>query len=155
MAKVKHSVSEIVDRIEAGISPILVGAWHTSVIDELTEVLQEKGIDARKLDGRTTHIARLALTKAFNAQDLQVLVGQISAMGTSLNLQGGSHIICVEEDWSPALMQQFFARCHRLGQKDHVHVDIFESDTKLDKAVRKINAAKARGHRALMAQEEA
>ena len=155
MAKVKHSVSEIVDRIQAGISPILVGAWHTSVIDELTEVLQEKGIDARKLDGRTTHIARLTLTKAFNAQDLQVLVGQISAMGTSLNLQGGSHIICVEEDWSPALMDQFFARCHRIGQANHVHVDIFESDTPLDRAVRKINAAKTRGHHALMAQEEA
>ena len=90
---------------------------------------------------------------AFNAGEIDVIVGQIAAMGVSLNLQGGSHIVVIEQDWSPALMSQFYARCHRIGQKDHVHVDILESDTKLDKAVRKIAQRKASGHRALTQQE--
>ena len=81
-----------------------------------------------------------------------MLVGQIAAMGVSLNLQGGSHIIELETDWSPAVMAQFRARCHRMGQKNHVHVDVFESDTKLCKAVKRIGATKAKGHNILMEQ---
>ena len=155
MAKVKHSVKEIVSRIEAGVTPILVGAWHTDVIDLLHEKLFEKGLtQIAIIDGRTSSQSKQAFTKGFNDGTLDVLIGQISAMGVSLNLQGGSHIICVEEDWSPAVMSQFFARCHRLGQKSHVHVDIFQSDTKLDKAVRRISQAKAKGHNTLMEQDD-
>jgi SNF2 family DNA or RNA helicase len=153
-AKVKHSVAEIVDRIEAGIKPILVGAWHTEVIDELHFSLAEKKIVSAIIDGRTSAAAREMHVKAFNKGTIEVLIGQIAAMGVSLNLQGGSHIICVEEDWSPAIMDQFFARCHRIGQANHVHVDIFTSDNKLDKAVRRISGAKRRGHNTLMEQDD-
>jgi transcription termination factor 2 len=86
---------------------------------------------------------------------VDVLVGQIKSMGVSLNLQGGSHIVEVETDWSPALMHQFRARCHRMGQKNHVHVDIFEHDNKIDQAVRRISATKSRGHKKLLCQEVA
>jgi SNF2 family DNA or RNA helicase len=50
-------------------------------------------------------------------------------------------------------MDQFFARCHRIGQADHVHVDVFTSDTKLDKAIRRIARDKASGHTTLLNQE--
>jgi SNF2 family DNA or RNA helicase len=74
-------------------------------------------------------------------------------MGVSLNLQGGSHIICVETTFSPAEQDQFYARCHRIGQANHVHVDVFEAaDVKLEKAIRRILATKARGHATLMEQ---
>ena len=151
-AKVKHSVKEIIDRVEAGIKPILVGAWHTNVIDALKAALLTKGLDVGVIDGRTGPAARTAYIECFNGGGLDVLVGQLGAMGVSLNLQGGSHIIVVEEDFSPAVMDQFYARCHRIGQADHVHVDIFESDTQLDKAIRRIVANKRRGHDTLMDQ---
>ena len=81
------------------------------------------------------------------------MIGQVQAMGVSLNLQGGSHIICVETDWSPAVQDQFYARCHRIGQKNHVHVDIFEApDNKLEKAVRRITATKRAGQAKIMEQ---
>lgn len=159
-AKVKASVAEIADRIDAGIKPILVGAWHTEVIDALVEALAAKkigngtprSVSVASLDGRTSAKMKQAHVACFNNGTLDVLVGQISAMGVSLNLQGGSHIVCVEEDWSPAIMDQFYARCHRIGQANHVHVDIFASDTKLDKAVARIAANKKRGHNTLMHQ---
>ena len=82
-----------------------------------------------------------------------MLIGQIAACGTSLNLQqGGNHIIVLEEDWSPSIMDQLYARLHRLGQKDHVHVDIFTSDTKLDEALGRISKTKAREHKKLLEQ---
>ena len=155
VAKVKHSVSEIVDRIEAGIKPILVGAWHTDVIDSLIAELVDRSLDVGCIDGRVSGDLRDQMVVKFNDGTLDVLVGQIGAMGVAINMQGGSHIICVEEDWSPAIMDQFYARCHRIGQANHVHVDIFQSDTKLDQAVRRISTAKARGHNTLMAQGDA
>jgi hypothetical protein len=154
LAKVKHSVSEIIDRIEAGVSPLLVGAWHTEVIWALHDALDIKGYDVGVIDGGVAAGVRDDCVRDFNNGTLPVLIAQIGAAGVSLNMQGGSHIICVEEDWSPALMDQFYARCHRLGQKNHVHVDIFGSDTKLDKAVHRINATKARGHKSMMNQEQ-
>lgn len=149
-AKVKAAAMEIADRIESGNEPILVGAWHTEVIDNLTKKLQALSILTARLDGRTPSAQKQLLAERFNAGQLDVLVGQIGAMGVSLNLQGGSHIVVVEADWSPAVMDQFYARCHRMGQKNHVHVDIFEADTKLDEAVRVIAQNKKRGHNTLM-----
>lgn len=153
-AKVKASAKEIIDRIESGNKPILVGAWHTDVIDELHRQISDTGVIAGKLDGRTQADLKQALADMFNEGKIDVLIGQIGAMGVSLNLQGGSHIIVVEADWSPAVMDQFYARCHRIGQQNHVHVDIFNADTKLDEAVNRISATKKQGHKQLMEQSD-
>jgi SNF2 family DNA or RNA helicase len=85
-----------------------------------------------------------------------VLLAQIASCGVSLNLQhGGNRIIVVEEDFSPAVMDQFYARLLRMGQKDHVHADVLVTDTKLDKAVGKISSRKRSEHGILLKQEEA
>ena len=152
MAKVKHSVKEIVDRVEAGVTPILVGAWHTDVIRHIEEGLDAQGIDCDVIDGSRSMAMKERAANAFNDGRIDVLVGQIAAMGVSLNLQGGSHIIEVETDWSPAIMDQFRARCLRMGQKNHVHIDVFEADTKLDEAVKKISARKRAGQSTIMEQ---
>ena len=152
VAKVKHSVSEIVDRIDAGIKPILVGAWHREVIDALVVGLNAAKVSNMVIDGRTSSSNKQLAQNRFNEGSIDVVIAQIAAAGVSLNLQGGSHIICVETDWSPAIQSQFYARCHRLGQQSNVHVDVFESDTKLDKAVRKINATKRAGQATIMEQ---
>jgi SWI/SNF-related matrix-associated actin-dependent regulator of chromatin subfamily A-like protein 1 len=150
-AKVRDASGEIADRVEAGHSPILVGAWHTSVIDALVLSLREQGLRVLSLDGRTSMSHKQDCQDQFNNRRIDVLVGQIAAMGVSLNLQhGGNRIVVVEEDWSPAIMDQFYARLHRIGQTDHVHVDILQSDDKLSKAVAAISAAKRRSHAVAM-----
>ncbi len=148
MGKVKAAVEEILDRLEGGQRPILVGAWHTDVIDALVEALSNKGYMVVGLDGRTSAARKAVFEDMFNAGKLDVLVGQISAMGVSLNLQkGGAHyIIVVEEDWSPAVMDQFYARLHRMGQAHHVQVDTLAADLKIEEAVHRISDAKAYGH---------
>tara|TARA_R110000851_G_scaffold174949_6_gene321191 strand:- start:3013 stop:4371 length:1359 start_codon:yes stop_codon:yes gene_type:complete len=144
VAKVKAAAAEIAERIESGES-VLVGAWHTDVIDALEQILSDRGYRCVTLDGRTSATKKRNLTTAWNTGQLDVLVGQIAAMGVSLNLQeGGSQIIVVESDWSPSVMDQFFARLWRYGQEKHVHVDILTSDTKLDKAIDRIGSTKAR-----------
>ena len=151
-AKVREAAAEIRDRVASGAGAILVGAWHTGVIDALVSELSDLRVAA--LDGRTSSARKDELQRAFNSGELDVLVGQIAAMGVSLNLQhGGNRIIVVEEDWSPAIMDQFYARLHRIGQTQHVHVDILQSDDKLSQAVARIASAKRRAHAAAMEVE--
>jgi SWI/SNF-related matrix-associated actin-dependent regulator 1 of chromatin subfamily A len=150
-AKVSSAAAAILDRAESGAGALLVGAWHTSVIDGLVEELRASGLRVDALDGRTSSSRKSELQDAFNNGDLDVLVGQIAAMGVSLNLQhGGNRIVVVEEDWSPSVMDQFYARLHRMGQTEHVHVDILTSDDPLSQAVGRIAGNKRAEHRRLM-----
>ena len=47
------------------------------------------------------------------------------------------------------MMEQFYARLHRMGQSQHVHVDTLETETKIDEAIHKIAKEKARQHKIL------
>lgn len=157
LGKVAAAAEVIAERaigITAG--AVLVGAWHTEVIDALCAATRANGLLCEVLDGRTSMSRKSELEAMFNAGSLDVLVGQIGAMGVSLNLQrGGNCIIVVEEDWSPAIMDQFYARLYRMGQEKHVHVDTLETETKIDEAIHKISREKARHHQKLNAGEEA
>ena len=153
LAKVEAAAEYLVERVADTQGAVLVGAWHTQVIDSMVECLQIKKLRVASLDGRTPAAKKTQLQAAFNAGDLDVLVGQIAAMGVSLNLQrGGNCIVTVEEDWSPAVMDQFYARLHRIGQEKHVHVDKLIVANKLDRAVARLASKKAAEHRKLNAQ---
>jgi SWI/SNF-related matrix-associated actin-dependent regulator 1 of chromatin subfamily A len=158
LAKVKAAVAEIIERIESG-QNVLVGAWHTDVIDALVAAISDKWVvdeltgelevkySVDVIDGRTSSKGKVRVTESWNAGKLNVVVAQIAAAGVSLNLQhGGTQIIVVEEDWSPSVMDQFYARLWRYGQKKHVHVDTLASDTKLDKALARISRTKELQH---------
>lgn len=152
LGKVPEAAAVIAERVEDTSGAVLVGAWHIEVIDGLVGALRKRGLRVEALDGRTSLPRKAAVEAAFNARAIDVLVGQIGAMGVSLNLQkGGSSIIVVEEDWSPAMMDQFYARLHRMGQSQHVHVDTLETETKIDEAIHKISKEKARQHQILNA----
>ena len=154
LAKVPTVVAEICNRISDGHGPILVGAWHTEVIDELVALLQKEGNRVMKLDGRSSSKQKVTAQDYFNEGKLDVLVGQIAAMGVSLNLQrGGNRIIIAEQDWSPAVMDQFYGRLHRMGQKKPVNVETIVSDTKIDKAISRISKTKSREHARIMATD--
>jgi SNF2 family DNA or RNA helicase len=146
MAKVKAAVAEISERIESG-QNVLIGAWHTDVIEALFGTLADRGYIGSIIDGSRSSANKSETQALWNEGGLQFVVAQIAAAGVSLNLQhGGTQIIIVEEDWSPAIMDQFYARLWRYGQEKHVHVDTLVSNTKLDRALGDISTAKARGH---------
>ena len=149
LSMIPEAADFIWQRADAEQGAILVGAWHREVIDGLVEELTKKKLRVAKLDGRTPAAQKTELQRQFNEGELDVLVGQIAAMGVSLNLQkGGNAIVVVEEDWSPSVMDQFYARLHRMGQGKPVHVDTLYVDNKLAKAVHAISMAKRRAHTA-------
>ena len=58
-------------------------------------------------------------------QDYQVLIIQINAGGTGLNLQHFNTIYFTSPQWNPAIESQAIARVDRIGQKDVVNVRRF------------------------------
>ena len=156
LAKVKYAAEEIMERIDSG-QNVLVGAWHTEVIDALSRELSRRlGAEmsgnkrnaanglVQVIDGRTNPNLKDTLSGLWNEGGIKALICQIAAAGVSLNLQhGGTQIVVVEEDWSPAIMDQFYARLWRYGQEKHVHVDTLMSGTKLDQALARIAGTKA------------
>lgn len=145
LSMVPDAADFIADRCEAEQGAILVGAWHREVIDALLERLRIKAFRVAVLDGRTSAVRKAELQRMYNEGELDVLIGQIGAMGVSLNLQrGGNCIVVVEEDWSPSVMDQFYARLHRMGQGKPVHVDTLFVDNKISTAVHRISQAKKR-----------
>ena len=142
IAKVQESAAEIAERVRSG-QNVLVGAWHREVIDSLMEYMADYGFSCGVIDGRTSAKEKAAIEDEWNAGSMQVCVCQIAAAGVSLNLQrGGSQIIVVEEDWSPAIMDQFYARLWRFGQQRHVHVDTLYAENKLEEALHRISRTK-------------
>ena len=125
------------------------------MIDGLTEGLVSAGIKLQVIDGRTSFLSKQAIQDSWNAGIFDILIAQTAAAGVSLNLQQGGHnIVELEQDWSPAIQAQLRARLYRIGQKLPVHVDVWGSDTKLDKAISQISKRKAIGHTKMLAQEE-
>jgi SNF2 family DNA or RNA helicase len=113
--------------------------------------LQAKKINVAEIHGSTSAKMKQLAVRRWNAGELQVVVGQIASMGVSLNMQdGGNHIVCVEQDWSPDIMDQFYARLLRMGQKRNVHADIFSGGTKLEEAVARIAGRKSREHKRVL-----
>ena len=152
-AKVGAVAKEILERAEAGHSGILVGAWHHGVINGLSRLLADKRLSVATLTGSTRSDARREIQASFNQGTLDVLIAQISAAGVAIDLQhGGNNILVIEEDWSPDVMDQFYARMYRMGQTQHVHVDTYYADNELEAAIHRIADKKAGEHKRLMNQ---
>lgn len=147
-AKVKHGAQALIERAESGAGPVLVGCWHTDVINRLFTTLTGKGYACGIIDGHASGAARSIHQTDFNNGDIDFLICQLQSAGVSLNLQhGGNRIVCLEESFSPDEQDQFYARLRRMGQEsDHVHAELLRAGTKLEDAIAAISSAKAADH---------
>lgn len=152
----KPTADYVWELVTANQGPVLVGAWYHDTIDALLSELQDKGLKVSALTGKTPGKVKVQLQDEFNRGDLDVLIGQIASMGVSLNLQKLAHrIVVAEEDWSAAIMEQFYARLYRMGQTQPVHVDTLYLQTPLHEALHNINSRKAVSSKQLSSHHKA
>lgn len=145
VAKAPFVADYVVETWESLTCPVLILYWHKEVGDILHKRLADSKheLQIRRIDGSSSQADRTAAEAAFNAQECDILLGQIASMGVAINLQeGGHYAIFAERDWSPASEEQALRRLWRLGQKLHVHVDICEAMHPIDGAVEKVVARK-------------
>lgn len=113
--KVPAALEFISDQLDQDI-PLVVFAYHKNVIDALLKGLQK--YKPVSITGDTSAKARMLAVKHFQEGDTNLFIGQIGAASVGITLTRSSTIIVVESDWSPAVMSQAFARCHRIGQTE-------------------------------------
>jgi SNF2 family DNA or RNA helicase len=152
LAKVQAVTQYVMDSAAQG--AILLGYWHTDFGTAVVHALKEAGIKAERIGGGMDAETVQNHVRGFNTGEVRVIVGQIAAMGVSLNLQAGcNHVIIGEDDWSPAKIEQFYKRVWRLGQKNHVQVDFCVADTVVDDAISSIRHNKSAGVERMLAQQ--
>ncbi len=112
---------EIVDEVVDNGRKVIVFSNFREVLDRVTAALPVES--AGPLSGSTTPAQRQDLVDRFSAPDgPSVLVSQIQAGGTGLNIQAASVVILCEPQIKPTLEQQAIARAHRMGQTRAVQV---------------------------------
>jgi len=130
---------------------VVVGFWHRDVGEAIAEYLYSRGKTAEVVNGSTPADERERIRVRFNAGKLDVLVGQMGAMGTSWNLQEhGCHVVIAEDNFSPGVIKQFIHRVWRMGQKSHVQVDFLTADNPIDEAIARVRERKAKSNLEVM-----
>ena len=141
MMKVEGAVDYLAEMVHNG--PILCGVWHRDVGDALYNELKRCGLVCGRVIGGQSIDQRQGVIDAFNRGDLDVLVGQIAALGVSANLQQTSkHVVIVEDQPSHGVITQFIGRVWRLGQKEHVQVDFVKADHIVDEVIERVRKRK-------------
>lgn len=112
---------ELVDEAIAGGQKVIIFSFFRTVIEQVMQALGSRAVGP--ITGSVSSGMRQSIVDQFQAdQNAHVLVGQIQALGTGLNIQAASVVILCEPQIKPSLEVQAIARAHRMGQVRKVQV---------------------------------
>lgn len=128
--KLPDAIKYIFDVLES-VEKVVIFAHHTHIIGMLMDALKAYGpvslTGATKLDDRQAAVDTFQTDPA-----CRVFIGNIQAAGTGITLTVASHVIFLEAPWSPSLLHQASDRCHRIGQRNAVMIDILVISASID-----------------------
>lgn len=140
LLKAEECKDLLIDAAES--EPVLIFTHHHEATDLTVANLRGAGLRVGKIDGRDSVEQRQIVVDAFQAGELDAAVLGIKAAGVGLTLTRSSHVIFLELDWTPGIMQQAEDRAHRHGQKNAVQVDYLVYDNSMDAHLAKMLIAK-------------
>jgi SWI/SNF-related matrix-associated actin-dependent regulator 1 of chromatin subfamily A len=127
--QVKEYIESFLKRGE----PVVIFAWHTSVIDTLMEVF--KKYKPVLIDGRVSPSNKQKAVDDFQSGKSKVFIGQLAAASVGITLTKAANAFYVELDYLPTTILQSVDRLHRIGQKYCVTGHFFTTSHKLEKSV--------------------
>lgn len=139
LAKVAHTGDMLLNELESGIEKAIVFYQHKDVGAGLVEQISARTFmkgAVVQYSGGLPQTKRDAVVKAFqHDKNVRVLVAQIQAAGTGLNLQAAERVIIVEPAWTPALNEQAISRAYRAGQKKRVWTSLVCLEGSIDEQI--------------------
>jgi SNF2 family DNA or RNA helicase len=142
--EIPNKLERIIELVEESFDSgqkVIVFSFFTSVIELLMTHLGERAMGP--ITGSVSPTRRQQIVDDFMASaDPKVLVGQIQAAGTGLNIQGASVVILCEPQIKPSLEVQAIARAHRMGQVRTVRVHRMIIPNSVDEEMQKMLARK-------------
>lgn len=122
----------------------VVFGWHVDALHEIARRLTAMAFSVEIISGATSQGKRAAIQDAFRAGKLDVIVGQIRACGTAIDLSAANHAYFLELDWVPASNVQAANRLVAIGKKAPVTVDVVTVPGSIDDRVQRILLTRAR-----------
>lgn len=142
-------VEQVCEHVETQVPhQVLIGMWHRAAMTELYNLIKQRMPDRSvvQVHGGTPDAQRERYREAFNSGELNIIIGQMSAMNVSWNLQESAHHVVLGEQLpSPALVDQFYKRVYRKGQQHTVQVDNIIAEHWLDETISLIREEKQKG----------
>ncbi len=120
-SKIKMTMDLIVRAI-ANDKKVLLFSSFTSVLDKVSTLCDEQGIDYLTLTGSTKKEDRQRYVDMFQTGDIPLFLISLKAGGTGLNLTEAGVVIHVDPWWNVSAQNQATDRAHRIGQKNTVQV---------------------------------
>jgi SWI/SNF-related matrix-associated actin-dependent regulator of chromatin subfamily A-like protein 1 len=126
IAKAPAVAQYLLDWLEgSSTQKILVFAHHQEVLDVLEQAVAKKfrGVGHIRIDGSVDSKERAVRVKKFQTNaTTRVALLSMTAAGVGLTLTAASSVLFAELHWTPGVLAQAEDRCHRIGQKNAVHI---------------------------------
>lgn len=121
-SKIDIAIDLIDQNIQEG-HKILLFSQFTTVLKNISKLLDNSSINYSYLDGSTKASERIKMVNEFNnSNNKNVFLISLKAGGTGLNLTSADVVIHFDPWWNPAIEDQATDRAHRFGQKNVVEV---------------------------------
>ena len=115
-AKAPAIVGYVEDLLRSGISKLVIGAWHHSVLDYLRDKLTKYGLVY--MDGSTSPNAKQQAVDDFQGlPHITIILGQMLPLGEGWTLTAAQDMVLAEPYWVPGKNDQLLDRISRMGQK--------------------------------------
>lgn len=125
LAKVEPLSREIAFAIEnALLDRVVVFGHHAEPLQAMVMELIQKDLRVETITGATPATVRQKVQAAFRSGECQVLVANILAAGTAIDLSSASHAYFLELDWLPANNAQAASRLVNLEKRAPVTCDV-------------------------------
>lgn len=113
--------------------PIVVFAWHKSVVAGLVQALEK--YKPVYITGETSSKNREQAVRQFQNGESLLFIATMGSAGTGITLTASCNLVLAELDWSPAVVAQAIDRAHRIGTKSAVNVYWFVAEASIDKTI--------------------
>jgi SNF2 family DNA or RNA helicase len=137
-AVVEHA-SSLVEQDEQ----VVIMAWHSKVVTGIVEALEAQGISTAKVVGGMTSEAKTDAQDKFRSGQVKVIVCNIVAGGTGLNLEASAHLIFAQLPWSAGDLTQASDRVYRLTSTRGVTIHVDNAADTIDERMFAVLAQKA------------
>jgi len=123
----------------------VVFGWHTEPLQQLAWLLNRRyQVNAECITGETTMPRRQAVQDSFRTGATQVVVANIMAAGTAIDLSAASHAYFLELDWVPGNNMQAASRLVSVTKQEKVTVDAVTWPGSVDERVQRVLMQRAK-----------
>jgi superfamily II DNA or RNA helicase len=139
--KIARLLEVVDDAVDRG-RKVVVFSYFRDVLERVAGILGD--LTFGPLTGSVRPADRQLLVDKFSAsREPAVLVSQIEAGGTGMNMQAASVVVLMEPQWKPSIENQAIARCHRMGQVLPVEVHRLLTEDSVDQRMMEILSRKS------------